>query len=165
MKRFKNSLQRVLDVREVVVTQCEAMLAESKRQLQLRQIEERHVQNELNKASEHVVQTISANAQSNRDCLVQRAWIAHLSDSKQKAAVATRQENQHVEERREKLTQAMMEHKVIENLSRRKRLEWMEEVRQAEQKVMDEVAASTLERRRHAKRGQSSPDNNTAGIP
>ena len=57
MKRFRYSLQRVLDIRELAVTQCEAMLAESKRALQARQAEEHQFGSAMRKASDDILST------------------------------------------------------------------------------------------------------------
>ncbi|NLG35737.1 MAG: hypothetical protein GX548_10330 [Lentisphaerae bacterium] len=165
MKRFRYSLQRVLDIRELAVTQCEAMLAESKRALQARQAEEHQFGSAMRKASDDILSTSTRTPQPSRDCAAQRVWFQYLADCHQQAVQATRQEDERVDQRRAKLTRAMLEHKVIENLSRRERCEWLERLRLAEQKTMDEVAAGTRERRKHAKRPESSSFRNPAGVP
>lgn len=150
MKRFKYSLQRVLDIREVAVNQCESMLAESKRALQARQSEERRCGENLRQASKEILAGSTNQIQPSHQCVAQRAWYQYLSDRLQLATQATRKEDAVVDQRRAKLTRAMLEYKVIENLSRRERCEWLEHLRRAEQKSMDEVASGARERRKRA---------------
>ena len=157
MKRFKCSLQRVLDVREVAVNQCEALLAESNRALNARQAEHRQCGEELHRASEKILADARRAGRPFRECLAERAWFQHLSERLQSAGKATRQESAAVDARRSNLQKAMLEHKVIENLSRRERCDWLERLRQAEQKSMDEVASGTVERRKHASRHSGPP--------
>ena len=161
MKRFKCSLQRVLDVREVAVNQCEALLAESNRALNARKAEHRRCGEELHRASEKIQADAQRAGRPSHECLAERAWFQHLAERLQHAGKATQQESAAVETRRGNLKKAMMEHKVIENLSRRERCAWLEQMRMTEQKAMDEVAAGTIERRKHSARhaGASTPHN------
>ncbi len=165
MKRFKCSLQRVMDVREVAVSQCEAMLAESNRALNARRAEHQKCDAELHQASETITAGTGKTVQPFRECLAQRAWFQHLSDRLQHAAQATQKESAKVDVRRANLKKALLEHKVIENLSRRERCDWLEQVRQTEQKTMDEVASGTRERRKHSERAEASPSHNPARSP
>ena len=162
MKRFKYSLQRVLDVREVALNQCEAMLAESQRALRARQAEQRQCGEALRQASEAMVKA-PASVRPARECLAQRAWFQHLSDRLQRAGHAAQKEADTVDHRRADLQKALMDHKVIENLSRRERCSWLAQLRTAEQKNMDEVAAQTRERQRLG--GHSHPLHNPARSP
>lgn len=150
MKRFKCSLQRVMDVREVAVSQCEAMLAESNRALNARRAEHRQCGEDLQRASENIENEAKQPVQPFRECLAQRAWFHHLADRLRGAAQATQKESAAVTVRRNNLQKALLEHKVIENLSRRERCDWLNHQRQTEQKTMDEVAAGTHERRKQA---------------
>ena len=116
MKRFKCRLQRVLDVREVAVSQCEAMLAESNRALNARRAEHRKCDEELHQASEKIMAESGKSAHPFHECLAQRAWFQHLSERVQHAAQATQKESDKVDIRRANLKKALLEHKVIENL-------------------------------------------------
>ena len=165
MKRFKCSLQRVMDVREVAVSQCEAMLAESNRALNARRAEHRKCDEELHRASEKIMAESEKSAQPFHECLAQRAWFQHLSERVQHAAQATQKESAKVDIRRANLKKALLEHKVIENLSRRERCDWLEQLRQTEQKTMDEVASGTRERRKHSERNEPSVLHNPARSP
>jgi flagellar export protein FliJ len=141
MKRFQCSLQRVLDVREAVVTRCEAKLAESERVLQARRREHETYTQEIRKATVAEGQTTAARPLI--ECKAGRAWLAHLADCVHRAGRAAEKEQVVVGARRADLQKAMMEHKVIENLSRRERYDWLERLRNAEQKDMDEAASQT----------------------
>ena len=165
MKRFKCSLQRVMDVREVAVSQCEAMLAESNRALNARRAEHYKCHEELHLASEKILAESEKSVQPFRECLAQRAWFQHLSDRLQHAAQATQKESAKVDVRRANLKKALLEHKVIENLSRRERCDWLEQLRQTEQKTMDEVASGTRERRKHSERAEPSATHNPPRSP
>lgn len=147
MKRFKYSLQRVLDVREAAVSRCEALLAESERSLEARRTERRHCGEALRVASGDVEKQAGKKVLPFRECLAHRAWFEHLADRFQRAGRAMTEELAAVGERRNELQKAMMDHKVIENLSHRERCEWLQRVRYAEQKTMDEVAAASTRRR------------------
>ena len=164
MKRFKYSLQRVLDVREVALNQCEALLAESKRALNARRAEQHLCGEALRQASDAIVKTPSS-VHPARECLEQRAWFQHLADRLQRAGQAAQKEVAAVDHRRANLKKALMDHKVIENLSRRERCDWLEQLRQTEQKTMDEVASGTRERRKHSERHELSASHNPARSP
>ena len=164
MKRFKYSLQRVLDVREVALNQCEALLAESKRALHARQAEQRQCGDALRQASEAIVKNPSS-VHPARECLEERAWFQHLADRLQRAGQAAQKAVVAVDHRRANLKKALMDHKVIENLSRRERCTWLEQLRHAEQKSMDEVAAQTRERHRLAGHSGSHSFPNPARTP
>ena len=167
MKRFKYSLQRVLDVREVTVTRCEAMLAGSERSLQARKTEERQCGSALQQAADQIVDVAKKKTVPSHECLVQEAWVQHLADRLQQAAKATKKETVAVDNRRTELKKAMMEHKVIENLSRRERSDWAERMRIAEQKSMDEIASGSIERRKRAagRMGDHRTAHNPASAP
>ena len=153
MKRFKYSLQRVLEVREVAVSRCEAILAGSERRLRDRQEEERHCGAALGVASDELVRAAaSKNVRPAHECIAQRAWVEHLADRSRSAAVASQKQSAAVDKHRSELRKAMVDHKVIENLSHRERAEWLADVRRTEQKFMDEIAAQGIERRRRAAR-------------
>lgn len=143
MKRFKYSLQRVLDVREAAVSRCEALLAESERSLEARRKERRHCGEALRVASDHAEKQAEKKVLPFRECLAHRAWFEHLADRFQQAGRAVTDGLTAVGERRGELQKAMMDHKVIENLSHRERCEWLQRMRYAEQKTMDEVASSS----------------------
>ncbi len=147
MKRFKYSLQRVLDVREAAVSRCEALLAESERSLEARRKERRHCGEALRMASGDVEKQAQQKVLPFRECLAHRAWFEHLADRFQRAGRAMTEELAAVGERRDELQKAMMDHKVIENLSHRERCEWLQRMRYAEQKTMDEVASASTRRR------------------
>ncbi len=147
MKRFKYSLQRVLDVREAAVSRCEALLAESERSLETRRKERRHCGEALKDASAHAEEQAGHKTIPFQECLAQRAWFEHLADRFQRAGLAVTKEATVVGDRRNDLKKAVMDHKVIENMSHRERCEWLQRMRYAEQKVMDEVAASSGRRR------------------
>ncbi len=147
MKRFKCSLQRVLDVREVTRTRCEAKLAESERLLQHRQTEQNQCGEALHREAQKILAETGKTIQPFRDCLAQQAWFQHLADRLARAGRATQKEVTVVGARRAELHKAMMEHKAIENLSRRERSAWIEKARTVEQKSMDEVAAQARIRR------------------
>ena len=147
MKRFKYSLQRVMDVREVAVSQCEIKLAESNRALNARRAEHRQCGEDVRQAAEEISAETATPVQPFCKCLAQRAWFEHLADRLQCAWRAAQQESATVDTRRTNLKKAMLAHKVIENLSRRERCTWLELVRQTEQKTMDEVASGTHARR------------------
>ena len=165
MKRFKCSLQRVMDVREVAVSQCEIMLAESNRALNARRAEHRQCGEEIRQAAEEILAKTANPVQPSRDCLAQRAWFQHLADRLQRAGQATQKESANVDSRRTILKKAMLEHKVIENLSHRERCTWLERLRQSEQKSMDEVASETHQRRKHADQAEPSTRPNPTSSP
>ncbi len=150
MKRFKYSLQRVMDVREVAVSQCEIMLAESNRALNACRAEHHQCVEDIRHAADDMMTEAETPVQPFRKCLAERAWFVHLSDRLHRAWRATQKESATVDTRRTNLKKAMLAHKVIENLSRRERGHWLELMRQTEQKNMDEVAAGTHERRSRA---------------
>jgi flagellar export protein FliJ len=151
MKRFKYSLQRVLDVREVAVTRCEATLAGSERSLQVKKSEESRCHKALRQAAETVGDKTKPNlVLPSHECIAERAWLEHLSDRVHRAAHATQKQIATVDAHRRELAKAMLDHKVIENLSHRERAEWLENVRIAEQKSMDEIASQTIERRKRS---------------
>jgi len=165
MKRFKCSLQRVMDVREVAVSQCEIMLAESSRALNARRAEHRQCGEDIRQAAEEITAKTTNPVQPFRECLAQRAWFQHLTDRLQRAGQATQKESANVDSRRTNLKQAMLEHKVIENLSRRERCNWLERLRQSEQKSMDEVASETHQRRKHADHAEPPARHNPTSSP
>ena len=163
MKKFKYSLQRVLEVREVTVARCEAMLAGSERALLARQSEERRCDRELRRAGEQILDNVKKKVVPSRECVAHEAWYQHLADRLELAEQATRRETAAVDKRRTELRKAMMDHKVIENLAHRARSDWAQRMRLAEQKSMDEVASGAIERRKYAGKMGASSSHQSAG--
>lgn len=151
MKRFRCSLQRVLDVREAVVSRCEAQLAESERELAARKAEQEACAEALRRASHQEVETQARQpTRSVGECRAHRAWYEYLTDCLHRSHHAAEQEHGRVHQRRTELQKAMMDQKVIENLSKRERYDWLERLRRAEQKDMDEAASQQQRKKQHS---------------
>lgn len=144
MKKFQYSLQRVLDVRDAVVSRRKTQLAEAERELMT-------LQHELCRC-EDVVRVTADSLQASQgcapitgvECTRQRAWFHHLADRLRFVVEAERTQQGEVRNRREVLKKAMMDRKVMESMARRERQHWAHQWRDAERKEMDEVAASVF---------------------
>lgn len=164
MKRFKCSLQRVLDVREAVVSRCEAQLAESERALAARRAEQEAYRAALSEASRREVEThMRQPTRPVAECRAHRAWYEHLTDCLHRTHRAAEQEHGRVNQRRAELQKAMMDQKVIENLSQRERYDWLERLRRSEQKDMDEAASQRQRHRRYTTEDSMSGSTPVAG--
>jgi len=144
MKRFHYSLQRVLDVRDAVVSRCEAHLADSERDLQALGQQRNQCDEAVQAAAGETEQALGHAPVTGRECIFQRAWYHHLVERLRSSARAERTQQGVVLKRRESLRKAMTDRRVMESMSRRERQEWMLQVREAERKAMDEAAASVF---------------------
>jgi flagellar export protein FliJ len=159
MKKFKSNLSRLHDIRKAMTNRCEASLAESMQSLAESQANHLYWQDAVSLAAENAsTQTHQANTRF-LECLAHRAWFQHLTSSLFQAGRHCQAKEAEVDSRREALKQAMMDEKVIENLSLRERQEWLQKMRREEQKETDEIATqNALRKSKQAEQMPSTQD-------
>lgn len=140
MKKFRSNLWRLQEIRKAVTSRCETDLAEAIRSFEKAHAEHLEWRAVISSAAEDA-QKQSLHSMPFRDCIAHRAWFQHLADCLCRSARECKSKEVEVESRREDLKKAMMEEKVVENLSKRERKEWLKQLHQSEQKEMDEAAA------------------------
>lgn len=141
MKRFRYSMQRVLDVRDAFVSRHESLVAESQRQLDDCRREQRQC-NEAVRA--YIQQAETVDTAPLQAWLARRAWFCHLADRLCKSTEEVRQKTANLEKRREFLRRAVIDRSVLETMSHRERSEWLARLRDVEAKLMDEAAATVF---------------------
>jgi len=147
MKQFHYSLQRVLDVRDAVVSRCESRLAESERDLNALGRDRRQCDEAVQAAADEAEKTLGQAKVSSRDCIWQRTWFHHMADRLRSSIRAEKKQQSVVRSRRESLCKAMTDLRVMESMSKRERLEWMAQWQDAERKTMDESATMVFLRK------------------
>lgn len=144
MKRFRYSLQRVLDVRDAVVSRCETQLAAAERELLSIQREMCRYEVAVRETSDSVRAAQNRASMTSGECARQRAWYHHLADRLRSVVEAEKTQQGEVYRQREILRKAMMERKVMESMARRERQQWAHQWRDVERKEMDEVAGTVF---------------------
>jgi flagellar export protein FliJ len=140
MRKFKSNLTRLHDLRKAMTSRCEASLAESIHALTESRTQQKSWEQAVALAAEDAAKQVKQKDTPLLDCLTQRAWFQHLTNSLLQAGQYCQEKEIEVDLRRNELNRAMMDQKVIKNLSSRERKEWLQKVRQEEQKEMDEIA-------------------------
>lgn len=141
MKKFESNLHRLKDIRQAATTRCETDLAQAQRALEEALSRQLHWKNSLAAAEGTLEKQSLQPCVSQQECIAHRAWFQHLADCLHKNKIDCQKKDDEVAARREKLKKAMMDQKVVENLSLRERNEWLKQLRKAEQKETDEAAA------------------------
>lgn len=140
MKKFRYSLQRVLDARDAVVSQREAHLAAAQRELQTVRQEIEHVAQAVQDTSGAVEKEQRQAKLAHRECVWHRAWFYYLNDRLHHFHTKESKQQRVVTDRREKLRKALVDVHILESMSRRERQQWMSDWREAERKDVDEAA-------------------------
>lgn len=148
MKAFHYRLQRVLDAREAMMTRCEMQLADSERELEESRREQAQCHENLaNHVTLHATATRNATL-SAREHLTQRAWFQHLSDQINQAVKTAIGKFEDVEHKRNALQKALVDHKILEQLSNKERGTWVTKMLKTEQTTLDEQASMAYLRHR-----------------
>lgn len=144
MKKFPNRLQRVLDAKQAVLSQCEMQLADAQRKLQ-----QYHSQQEacLQRVRQHEDVAKEGVTRPVREHMLSRAWFHHLVHKLEEAIKTSEKQKTTVQAKREALKNALVDCRIMENLTARQRLTWVKDMQRLEQKQMDENALLSYMRR------------------
>ena len=138
MTRFKYRLQRVRDARDAMVSRCEVMLAEAERAVEQCRREHDGYQNAIVSMTHSHAEELTQDAFKARDHAAHGAWVSHLVDGMHRAARAMAGASKRADTRREELAKALMDSKILENMSRRERALWVARMLKQEQQLLDE---------------------------
>lgn len=138
MKAFKYKLQRVLDARDAVVSRCQCLLSDSERLLNQHHSRQRSCLSALQESKDIHARQMENQKIKARECRIRQTWINNLENQLSRAVNAANTQLHKVNNHRQALQVALIDRKIMENLSKREQKEWLAEIRKTDQKVTDE---------------------------
>lgn len=140
VKRFRFSLQRLLDLRQQEVAAARRELAAALGAVTAAENGLRAVENLLRRRLKETLQAEQRGVPA-REFALQRRGLVRIQESREQARAGLEAARQLAEERRQQLMAALTRQRVLEKLRERRLEQWRTEVARAEQIELDELAA------------------------
>lgn len=139
MKKFKFSMEKILNLREFEQKQAEIELGKANAKVS-------QIQNLLNEIAKNKILATTENDEPTSDLLAKsqsQIYINFLEQKKEEYLKQLVEAQMVAEQKREIVKQAMQKVKVLEQLKERKRLEWKKEI-EKEEELSNEDISTTL---------------------
>lgn len=148
MKKFKFSMQRLLETKEAFEEAAQRRLANAIRALELSR-EELDRMNSMSKEVTSRIESLMHERKTDKhDILVHSRYKSLLEGMVRRQEHIVARHEADVAGLREKLNKAMAERKSLDSLKDIERKKWMEDMRREEQKGLDEIAGRGFFNRR-----------------